>query len=360
MALQEGLWDCRGCGIANRGREIRCQGCGEPRGEDVAFYLPEDAADLAEGDPLLLRARSGPDWICGYCDASNTSSATECSGCGAPSQDGKHRRVQEVLPDPSPIAGKGAAPPPTPPTPPTSSGFLGKLFRIAGFGLLALLVLGIWGSRTTERTGKIVASHWERSIKIEAYRTLSKEGWRADVPGDARVVSSERRQKGTRDVLVGTETRYRDVSKKVADGQERYKCGKIDKGNGFFEDKYCERTRYRTVTSREPYTHNIYRKDPVYDDWLSYQVDRWVEAEPERLEGTDHRPRWPEPRLDAKRREAGRSEGYRLEVELTPDRLEWKPDEAFFLSAPPGTGVIGTVNNFGQLTALRLATAAAP
>ena len=51
MAIREGAWDCPVCcRKGNRGPEKFCGGCGSPRGPEVKFYLPDDAAEVTEAD----------------------------------------------------------------------------------------------------------------------------------------------------------------------------------------------------------------------------------------------------------------------------------------------------------------------
>jgi zinc finger protein len=71
VAIREGAWDCPHCGRkGNRGPEKYCGGCGAPRGEDVPFYLPDDAPEVVEAEKLK-RAQAGPDWTCPFCEADN-------------------------------------------------------------------------------------------------------------------------------------------------------------------------------------------------------------------------------------------------------------------------------------------------
>lgn len=350
MAIQEGCWDCPSCDGTNLGRHVRCQGCGEPRGEDVEFYLPDDAADILEDNPLYAQATTGPDWICGYCDASNTGADEKCKGCGAGVDDGKHRQVKEV--------GDAAKPAPPPPDPRVAEkkpekaegGGCGKLL-LAGFVLFVLFVW--WSGRTSTETLKVTRTHWERTLVLEDFKTYQEEDWQGSVPSDARVHSRENRHKTDRDVLVRTETRYRKTSKKVPDGTEKYKCGKIDMGNGFFKDKFCERTKYKSVSVDEPYEHKVYRKEPVYEDWVRYEVDRWRETTPRTLSGDDLKPRWPDFTPTNTLRQKGRKEVYTLHVEGKRGKFEKDVPEAFFMKAPVGTKLVGDVTNSGKLVELR-------
>ena len=95
MAIREGAWDCPHCGRKrNRGPDKFCGGCGAPRGEEVRFYLPDDAREVTDAAELA-RAQAGPDWICPYCEGDNPAGNAFCSGCGAPRDGAASRQVVE-------------------------------------------------------------------------------------------------------------------------------------------------------------------------------------------------------------------------------------------------------------------------
>lgn len=353
MAVREGCWDCPSCDGTNLGRYLRCQGCGAGRGEDVEFYLPDDAAEVLPDNPLYAQAKGGPDWICGYCEVSNLHGAEACRSCGADGAEGVHREVTETTDEP---------PPPPPEEPHQHSrgcgcGCLGsRVFQVL---LLLFLLYSWWGGRTHLEDLEVLSSRWQRSVAVEQYQTLQKEDWRDAVPGDARVHGSEEKFRTTRKVFDHSETRTRTVYDEVPSGTERYKCGTRNLGNGFFEDKYCSRTTYRRVAREETYTHDVYRDEPVYDTWQRYEVDRWVEVSRPSLSGDDHQPRWPEsgatrdaPDVLGTRREGPRSEEYRLRLQGRSEVYEREVDLDFFLAAPPGSTVYGRVTNLDKLRKL--------
>lgn len=343
MAVREGLWNCPACEGVNRGRNIRCQGCGQARGPEVKFYLPENEPPILPDNPLFAQATSGPDWICGYCDASNKGTDEKCAGCGAAVTDGKHRKVEEVKKPEAPKPQDPAPAAPPPPPQPAKGG--------CGPGCLALLVLFFlfmwWGSRTTEGAMEIVASRWERTIHLDDLKTYREDAWRDQVPSGARQVSTAQEVRSHRDVL----DHYENVTRtrQVQSGSRKVVCGQIDKGNGFFEDKYCDEPIYRdeTYTEREP----VYRKEPVYDTKVYYDIERWKPTAPAVLSGSDHKPVWPSPPLSDKLKETKREAKYTLHVR-SADGKEWKEhvvDETQFMKCPPGSKPMGMVSNFGGL-----------
>lgn len=357
MAIREGLWDCPACEGTNRGRHLRCQGCGQACGEEVRFYLPEGAPAILPDNPLFQQARAGADWICGYCDASNRGDQAACLGCGAAMEDSRHRPVTETrdrgqggVGD----AGQSPAPPPTPARRSLTSGCCSlAALKLGGLLLLPMLLLGWWAGRTHEVPLRVAGARWERTIELEALVPEEREGWRDRLPAEARVLARETRVRSHRRVLIGTETRQRTVTRKVPDGVERTKCGTRDLGNGFFEDVFCERPRYRRVSHREPYEHRIYRQEPIQDEWVRYQVDTWAAAPPARLEGRDHQPRWPTPALGPRLREVRRSGHQLLELAGPEGSIPREVSEEVLRRTPPGATLVGLVNNNGRLVELR-------
>jgi len=157
--------------------------------------------------------------------------------------------------------------------------------------LLAAIVLAIvlafvgfqvvrYYTATVEGVVTATERHWQRSVEVEQYRTLTDSGW--DYPGDARVASSERRIRDYRTVIDSYRTElYTDYETKYRAGSENYVCGSktVDNGNGSFrvETKTC--TRSVQVPYQEPVQKSrqvpVTHQEPIYDDWYVYLYDRW-------------------------------------------------------------------------------------
>ena len=184
MAIREGAWDCPHCGrTGNRGSAKFCGGCGAPRGEDVRFYLPDDAREVSDAAELR-KAMAGPDWICPYCQGDNGAESSFCSGCGAPRDGAAVRPLVEtrlappVVPAPQPVVSKGRA-----------GGLLKKGCGIGCLGLLVLFGLIWFLGRPREATLTAQGFSWERSIQIEALQAVTEEAWEDAVPAGARVLA---------------------------------------------------------------------------------------------------------------------------------------------------------------------------
>ena len=337
MAIREGAWDCPHCGRKrNRGPDKFCGGCGAPRGENVRFYLPDDAREVTDAAELA-RAQAGPDWICPYCEGDNPAGNAFCSGCGAPRDGAATRQVVEHRDD-APV------PPPLPPAPQpvvakASGGGLKKGCGIGCLGLLLLVGLLWFLGRPREATLTVDGFSWERTVQVEALRTVTEEAWEGELPAGARVLSRSRQVHHTNRVQIGTERKTRTVSERVQVGTERVKVGTRDLGNGYFEDVYEDRPVYEDRSREETYEDPVYREDPVYAVKVRYEIEKWLPARDERAAGQDRSPSWPAAvsRLAGQERPGTRKETYEIRfrdekgetyVLRTLDEAEWRRFEA--------------------------------
>ena len=305
--IREGKWDCPQCGCkGNRGSELNCRQCNKVRGNEVQFYVEDDAAEVVD-EQKLERAQAGADWICQYCDAINPEGNKACKGCHAEKAE-KKREVKEILDQPPAAA-----------LPKKSNSKL-----IAGIGALVALLCGggtCLVCLPSERDATLEAVSWERTVEVEKYGTVVKHAWRDEVPGGGRIQSTERKVHHTNKIQTGTRTTQ--VSEKVQVGTRTVKVGKKDLGNGYFEDITKEEPVYenRTVDKEVP----VYREDPVYQDWATYEIEEWHQDRVERAAGSDAAPRWPETRLAGdKEREGKKTEAYRATFkDEEGEKLEW-------------------------------------
>ncbi len=339
MAIREGAWDCPHCGRKrNRGPEKFCGGCGAPRGEDVKFYLPDDAREVVEADELR-RAQAGPDWNCSFCEADNRADQAFCSSCGAAHDADALARpvaVQPLVPPPPPVAapaGLVSAVPAAGETPPAGKSRWKRGCQIGCLGLLALGFLVWLLGRPTEATLTVSGFRWERTIAVEELRTVTEQGWEGELPAGARSLSTSREIHHHNQVQIGTETRTRTVSERVQTGTERVKVGQRDLGNGYFEDVYEDQPVYEDRDRQETYREPIYRQDPVYRIRHRYEIDKWVASREAKAGAADHTAVWPDPDLGEKEREGERKEAYEVlfvdkdgagSVYKARDEVDWR------------------------------------
>lgn len=307
MAIQLGRWDCPVCGqIGNLGNATACPSCGSPRGKDVEFYLPQDADNITE-ENLLKEANAGVDWICDYCGSDNKATATTCKSCGNErTKEDIDRHVTEYGLDQVPTSGKATKKEKqkTPVAPPKTSSSSGKKILI-GVGVIILIIAFLMWPRSFKV--EVVRHTWERSIEIENNKLVTEEDW--TIPATGNEINSFRAIHHYDKVFDHYENRTRNV--RVQTGSESYKCGSINKGNGYFEDKYCERPTYSNQT--ESYREEVYRDVPVYKTKYRYTIYRWVKDHDINDKGSDKNAKWPvEDFKTDKWREGKKTEKYTL------------------------------------------------
>src|SRR5215218_5449434 len=313
MAIREGRWDCPSCGsVAQLGRHVYCVGCGAPRPKEIRFYVPEDAEAVSDAG-RLSQASAGPDWLCEHCGGSARATDRSCPGCGAPKGESAERAVADYAMAAVPRSGGGDDGPPPPSRPRAAA----QVPRESKFGrnVLVTLVLGVfgvfgWSNRTRHVEAEVVAKQWERSVQVEARRTVTDEGW--SLPEGARKVRSYRAIRDYRQVLDHYESRTRQVSERVQTGTRTYTCGQIDRGNGYFEDRTCTEPEYETRYHTESYQDPVYRREPIWDTKYEYRIKRWVPDTLLEAHGTTTSPAWPPVVVDDTTREGEKKSRYRV------------------------------------------------
>ncbi|HEX3045947.1 MAG TPA: hypothetical protein VHY08_14410 [Bacillota bacterium] len=281
MAIHMGRWDCQFCGHkGNLGPEQKCSSCGKPRGENVKFYLPDDAPEVTSAEEIA-RAKAGADWVCDYCGASNKVDTQRCQGCG-------NEKTQTDLPLPTRSI-------PLNQETPNSSGVISHQIPVkkpksrVGWGIVILFIIGLIWILVPKRIDLSVVGHeWKRTIAIENYRLVQHEDW--SVPPAGKMINSFRAIHHYNKVFDHYETRTRTVQVKV--GEERYVSGKRDLGNGYFEDEYSTRPIYED--REEEYQEKIYRNEPVYQTKYRYRIYEWTVDRTAVAAGRDHNPNWPQ------------------------------------------------------------------
>ncbi|MEL6132280.1 MAG: Ran-binding zinc finger domain-containing protein [Bacteroidota bacterium] len=316
MGTYVGRWDCPTCGHkGNLGPQTRCPNCGASRPQNVRFYLPGDAEKVTD-DQRLQEAQAGVDWICGHCNSQNKAKDTECFSCGNPRDESSQDvDLQERVYDQGEVPTESFQPQRTRhPLEDAQKRAPKKRNPMRGV-LLLLLILGggFFFLRSVPKTIEVTVTSfsWERSIALEHKEPTAQESW--NLPSGAFDVRKSREIRSYKQVLRGYETRTRQ--KKVQTGTRRYVCGKIDKGNGYFVDKYCTEPvyEYRDETYQAP----VYDQVPVYDTKYYYKIMAWVRKGDLKEAQQDHHAYWPKNPYtqDNKWREHGRAEAYYIVVQ---------------------------------------------
>jgi hypothetical protein len=317
------LWDCKFCGtekllgVTHR----HCPICGAPQ-DPERRYFPAEADLIALEDHQFV----GADKLCPACEQPNSAASAFCAECGANLATGEtvdtfgvrdigtgiaesdtQRDVvkEEFDAEMARVAAEAA-------NRPILLGLRKQQLIIGGVLALAVIIIaGIVFALTyrEQKSGTVSALTWQRTIEIDAFRQISESDWDDHVPGDAYSESCQRRQRGTEKVQVGSHEECRDVDQ--GDGSMRREC--------------------RNVPD--------YEERPVYDDWCSYKVDRWVKARDVEASGRakiDPPPAWPAYTLAGGRgsrnygqeRAGDRHETYRVVLDLDGDSETCTFDQA--------------------------------
>lgn len=310
MKVYVGRWDCTTCGHKGiLGPETECPSCGADRPKDVRFYLA-DESDIVQDDQQLKQARAGADWRCSYCGQNNTADTTVCISCGNSRSEEEIRLTQrEYQTGAVPRSGKPFVAETTAQTPPKPRGkrWLWTLLGLAGLFIALVIIFG----QTNDILVTVEGFEWERSIRTEANRLVEEEDW--ELPAQGKLIESFRAIHHYDQILDHYETRTR--TKERAVGTEQYVCGKRDLGNGYFEDKYCERTVYETY--EEQYEAPVYRDEPVYRTKYRYNIYRWQKSTPIETQGVGKNAQWGDltaVQSDPRRRATQRSGVYTITV----------------------------------------------
>jgi len=295
MAIREGAWDCSACGRAGiRGSKKFCGGCGHPRGEDVTFYLPEDAPEITDEEELR-RAAQGPDWNCSYCGSDNSSEDTYCSGCGASAEGAERRETRMIRDDAEKPETKAETQASVTPPKKKLKFSKGCMLGCAGAVVVGIILLIIvyFISRPSDAELRVDGFQWDRTIQVETLKTLTETGWEGEIPHAARIMSKKRDVHHYDKIQIGTEKKTRTVTDRKKVGTKKVKVGVKDLGNGYFEDVYEDRPVYEDVKRTETIHEPIYRKDPVYRNRITYQVDRWTKTPDQKAGAKNRQPSWP-------------------------------------------------------------------
>ena len=375
MAIREGRWDCASCGlVANLGRDLRCAGCGRPRGK-VRFYLPANEPAVVDAE-RLAQAQAGPDWICAYCQASNRSTSAACTGCGAPREEGaarvrggtdatelteaqieererRRRQMGEALQRQRENARRaqklvlacfaifmllGC-------TGMTGAAFVGRWGGTKGVGGPAIRFGAPSGGGSVELVEKMAV----RRIDVEAQRLVQENDWCDRMPSDGRVIRRTTQQRGSRQVCAIDERSESGLRASAKREQAIESKGPLlglvrlqeDMGNGYFEDSGSSgggdsgSSDWGSGGSSSSCT-----TEPVYDDYCYWEAWRWHVVRAPETSDTVRIPAWPAVSLQRGEREGARSEmlegvfqtsdGERVRLQTEEGRwLTWRPGERY-------------------------------
>jgi hypothetical protein len=286
------FWDCPECGHKHiPGPSRRCPQCFWWRDRTVNFYEAPDSVVLS---PEAAARYAGPDWICKVCGVANPETGEPranlvCGNCN--SWQTNDLDLGNAPPQTLPTGVPLAVTPPSQNTPKNNGLFKPIALGVAcGLGILGLIV-GIWQlSRPRLVTAEVVGRRWQVQVTIEEQRPVVEEGW--TLPAGATNVRTERRQRSTRQVPVGTTTTTVQVPYQEQVGT-RQECTTTSRGDGTGERTCRDVPVYATRYRAENRSETVYRTEPVYDTWYRYTIQRWQLLRTETATGTESSPRRP-------------------------------------------------------------------
>jgi hypothetical protein len=294
LGTYEMIWDCKFCGTKNQPAKSHkfCSMCGAAQDPDTRRF-PSDAEKIA----IQNYEHKGANLICAACGTPNEGDSAFCMQCGAPLENAARaatissetRAESEAFTAGTErdLAAERMTADLAASAPPPKRRVNWIAFAIIAIGVL--VVIGIVVALTWKRSETVVVTghEWQRVIAIEAFTRLNDGAWCDQMPGDAYSVSRDTRQRDTR---------------QVPDG-ETCSVERVDNGDGSFSEQRVCRTNYRD--------------EPVYDDYCTFNVNRWVNSRDVTASGSSlsDAPVWPAVSLSSgtslgSEREGGRSEEY--------------------------------------------------
>lgn len=335
--LLTGVWDCKYCkNIAISGSLRECPNCGNPRGKNVKFYLPDQAKVVDEEEAKTINRN--PDWLCSFCDSYNSDSIQVCESCGNPRgkadinyfqhhEDLKSSKEKSstyevcgyesssyIQQDPEEQNAKVFSKLKNA----ISRGFdavksiiTPKVLII--FSAVVLVILGII-ALATPKIEKMTVEQiiWEYSMDIQEYRTVDESGW--SLPSEARLHRKSQEIHHYNEVLDHYETKTRQVSEQVLVGYKDVVVGHKDLGNGYFEEITRQEPIYKTEYRTETYQEPVYKSVPVYQTKYYYEIDKWIYDRTVTSSAFDRNPYWPEVQLTDKERVSRKDSKYFVRV----------------------------------------------
>lgn len=345
-------WNCPNCGTKNPGPQKTCLNCGGPQPENVSFQQADQNVLLTDKEEIE-KAKAGADIHCPFCGTRNPAGTTICSQCGGNIKEGMRRASGTVIGafqdrpqaeikcercgslNPASAVncqkcgapmGKDQSTPPASPLPQPASKSNKTILIIIGAAFLFLCIAAIalisFLNNTEGVRGTVDQVIWTRSIAVEMFGPVNREGWRENVPSDAVLGTCEKRY-------------HHSQSDPVADAEKI--CGTpytVDQGSGYGEVvQDCE---YR-----------------VYLDYCQYTIDDWKVVDTVKINGNDNSPSWPNPPLANNQRFGQRDESYTIRFSTSNGDYQYQTTDAdLFTQCRVGSKWILNINPLGSVLSI--------
>lgn len=347
-------WVCPNCSTHNPGPDKTCNGCGAPQPKDVRFQQRR-RDELITDEDKIAAAIAGADIHCPFCGTRNKADAEVCINCGGELEGGHEREEGQVLgafqsgpasevtcphcgslnPDTayncSNCGGVISEPPMLPPAPaagaPTQKKKMSPLMiGLIGIGVIALCAILIFlfnlFTRTTDTIGQVAGREWQRSVVLEHFGPVNRDGWAAQIPSGARVGTCEMKYHHTQDFP-------------APDSREI--CGTPytkDTGSGY--GQVVQDCKYE-----------------VYEKYCNYTIDAWSSYDTLSVSGFNDQSYWPETNLTQNQRYGEQSEQYKITFSTDDGTLSYSTNDVnVYNAASVGSKWLLQVNAFGGITSI--------
>ncbi len=288
--IVENTWTCSSCQLVNKGRDLACTSCGNPKEKDEKDIIHPEAPPVT--DPTLLaQASQAPHWVCEYCQSTQRDSEGHCTACGGgktkdPNWD-RHAPPKKKKVDRLPSISV-----PLPSTPIAPKFPRAGALTIAA-GILGAILFGVWLFSPRKLEARVTSMHWSHLVKYEERTIRHGEGWGA--PLDSFNDSCSTRLSGYHDCdpyQCNPHLEPYDCNSYKCNCSTHTSCRNLKNGYSKCDEIRSCSTCYHTCT-RTAYSR-CYHQCPTYSQWCSYDFYRW-EARGERtLTGNDGVVAWPD------------------------------------------------------------------
>ena len=333
------FWRCRECGQDHISAIPHlnptgwyCPNCFFRRDESVELYEASDSRVITDPD-LIARIEEGrADWKCKHCGSLNTDTGVPkemlvCEVCkmwqtdesdqSTPVRDeageviAKHKKRVDRFEDPI-----------VPRSLQEASGNKNRERIYTALSIVAVIATGIgasisawWLFAPRPIEVEVKSLPWEVTVEVQQLQPVEKSGWEETVPVEARILSSETRQRGTQEVQYGTKTvmvteQYQSGTRtETYTTSEQYQsgtrenCTTTSTGTGagkrtcttvpVYSSRPVQHSRQvpQYSTRQVPKIVPNMVSEPVFDTYIHYQVDEWQHEQTLTNEGKDDEPR---------------------------------------------------------------------
>ena len=258
-----------------------------------------------------------------------------------------------------------------PPAPPGRGGLWKKLILTIVVTFSGCMGWDYWLLQTRDYEGVVQSVSWQRTLTRQAFTSVQRRGWRDQlqerasilpVNGLGEFVGTENirdcveKQRGTRQVAVGTERVCINKTRSVACGSHE-SCSTRDLGNGFAEEVCSDVTDYCNESYEDCRDETKYRTDPVFAQECAYGTYEWQQLDQRSVRGGSEPPVWPELTVEGELERLVPAERYEVVLEYQDDGLQrarvHPTDAADFAQWPPGRKLTLVVQNSGKVVGIR-------